>query len=119
MLQDMESKMSSQLEGAEREQRNIYMQLVPKDVPEVTPKKMVQPKEPAELLNRPEEWFSDIVPDKVTRHLSKCVALPQLCSCGFLSTDPDPAASHRGLLSGLVLLESKKKAAAWCCWNRN
>jgi acyl dehydratase len=70
----MEGKLSAQLEVAEREQRNIYMQLVPKDLPEVAPKKMVQPKEPSEVLTRSEEWFTDIVPDKVTRHLSKCAA---------------------------------------------
>ena len=67
----METKIAKQLEGAEREQRNIYMQLVPKVLPEITPKKMVQAKDAEEALARPEEWFADIVPDKVTRNLSK------------------------------------------------
>ena len=67
----METKIAKQLEGAEREQRNIYMQLVPKVLPEITPKKMVQAKDAEEALARPEEWFADIVPDKITRNLSK------------------------------------------------
>lgn len=73
-------KIGKHLEGAEREQRNIYMQLVPKQLPEIAPKKMVQAKDAEETLSRPEEWFVDIVPDKVTRNLSKCASIhPQTC----------------------------------------
>jgi hypothetical protein len=68
----MQEKIAKHLEGAEREQRNIYMQLVPKVLPDITPKKMVIPKDAEETLARQEEWFADIVPDKVTRSLSKC-----------------------------------------------
>jgi len=72
-MQALEVKIEKQLEDSERAQRNIYMQLVPNDIPRVSPKQVANPHDPAELLTTPQQWFDQIVPDTVTRHLSKCV----------------------------------------------
>ena len=74
LLQALEVKIEKQLEDAERAQRNIYMQLVPDELSRVPPKQVVHPHDPAEHLNSPQQWFDEIVPDAVTRHLSKCDA---------------------------------------------
>jgi hypothetical protein len=67
---------------AHQENIGIYMQPVPdsRSVPRIEGKRMVSPKEPSEMLNRNEQWFADIVPDKVTRNFSRCGVLcrPQL-----------------------------------------
>lgn len=77
-MQALEVKIDKQLEEAERAQRNIYMQLVPEDLPKVSPKQVVHPHDPSELLSSPQQWFDQIVPDAVTRHLSKCASMPLL-----------------------------------------
>lgn len=71
----LEGRIEKQLEESERAQRNIYMQLVPNDMARVAPKQVVKPHDPEELLNSPQKWFEQIVPDSVTRHLSKCVTI--------------------------------------------
>lgn len=75
-MQALEVKIEKQLEESERAQRNIYMQLVPDNLPKLPPKQLASPHDPAELLNSPQKWFEQIVPDTVTRHLSKCVSGP-------------------------------------------
>ena len=61
--------------AAHKENMGIYMQAVPSaaSLPRIEGKRMVSPKSPEDgLLQRSEEWFRDIVPDKVTRNLSRC-----------------------------------------------
>jgi hypothetical protein len=78
ITQDMEDTINVELADAERENRNIYMQLVPANLPPVEARKMVQPKDAKEVLDRNDEWFADIVPDRVMRHLSRCLPAPSL-----------------------------------------
>ena len=89
-MQALQSDVAAELRTAHQENLGIYMQRVPgpEALPRIDSKQMAQPKSPeAELLKRSEEWFRDIVPDKVTRNLSRCAAAAALrrmsCSpCG-------------------------------------
>jgi hypothetical protein len=63
---------------AHQQNIGIYLQPVPPPdrLPRMEGKQMVSPKSPEEeLLKRSEEWFREIVPDKVTRNLSRCSLL--------------------------------------------
>ena len=74
-LQTMQAEIAADARKAHQENIGIYMQPVPRPeaLPRIDGKQMVSAKSPeAELLKRDEEWFGDIVPDKVTRNLSRC-----------------------------------------------
>jgi BRO1-like domain len=83
-VQALQGDIAAEQRRAHSENLGIYMQNVPRPeaLPRLEGKRMVNPKSPEdELLRRNEEWFHDIVPDKVTRNLSRCRAALLIMFC--------------------------------------
>lgn len=81
-MQALDKEINTEERKAHQENVGIYLQPVtkPEALPRIDGKQMATAKFPeAELQAQQQDWFHEIVPDKVTRNLSRC-APPPLCA---------------------------------------